>query len=136
MMSNLRNNQSDVLAKSARAIAVGLTAVTLFVLIAMRASSNVNATEYAGLARYREADFQLTSVAESNRVVFFGDSITELWNLDQFFPHQPYVNRGIIGQTTSQMVLRFHQDVVQLKPRSVVILGGINDLGAGVPVGQ
>ena len=63
-----------------------------------------------------------------NRVVFMGDSITEGWHLDQSFPGKPYVNRGISGQTTPQMVLRFRQDVIDLKPKVVVILAGTNDI--------
>jgi lysophospholipase L1-like esterase len=63
-----------------------------------------------------------------NRVVFFGDSITNFWNLAASFPGQPYINRGISGQTTPQMLLRFRSDVVALKPRVVIILGGTNDL--------
>jgi len=66
------------------------------------------------------------------RVVFIGDSITDLWNLARFFPGKPYVNRGIGGQVTAQMVLRFQQDVVDLKPAAVVILAGINDLHAAL----
>ena len=62
------------------------------------------------------------------RVVFLGDSITDLWDLTKSFPGKPYVNRGIGGQVTAQMVLRFQQDVVALKPKAVVILSGINDL--------
>jgi lysophospholipase L1-like esterase len=62
------------------------------------------------------------------RVVFLGDSITDLWDLAKSFPGKPYVNRGIGGQVTAQMVLRFQQDVVALKPKAVVILSGINDL--------
>jgi lysophospholipase L1-like esterase len=62
------------------------------------------------------------------RVVFMGDSITDLWDLTKFFPGKPYINRGIGGQVTAQMVLRFHQDVIELKPAAVVILAGINDL--------
>ena len=62
------------------------------------------------------------------RVVFMGDSITDLWDLTKFFPGKPYINRGIGGQVTAQMVLRFQQDVVALKPSVVVILSGINDL--------
>ncbi|HEY4186863.1 MAG TPA: SGNH/GDSL hydrolase family protein [Polyangia bacterium] len=63
-----------------------------------------------------------------NRVVFFGDSITSGWPLDQFFVGRPYINRGIGGQTTSQALVRFRQDVVELKPLVVVILLGTNDL--------
>lgn len=62
------------------------------------------------------------------RVVFLGDSITDLWDLTKFFPGKPYINRGIGGQVTAQMVLRFQQDVVGLRPAAVVILSGINDL--------
>jgi len=85
--------------------------------------------DFPGLARYRDADAQLGQpAAGENLVVFMGDSITEGWNLGESFPGKPYVNRGISGQTTPQMVLRFHQDVVNLKPKAVVILGGINDI--------
>jgi len=62
------------------------------------------------------------------RVVFVGDSITDLWELGRFFPGKPYVNRGIGSQVTAQMLLRFHQDVVALKPAVVVILAGVNDV--------
>lgn len=62
------------------------------------------------------------------RVVFLGDSITDRWNLATSFPGKPYVNRGIGSQVTAQMLLRFHQDVVALKPKAVVILAGINDV--------
>jgi lysophospholipase L1-like esterase len=64
-------------------------------------------------------------------VVFFGDSITEGWGptgSDRFFPGKPYVNRGISGQTTAQMLVRFRQDVIDLKPAVVVILAGTNDI--------
>jgi lysophospholipase L1-like esterase len=62
------------------------------------------------------------------RVVFLGDSITDRWNLAASFPGKPFVNRGIGSQVTSQMLLRFHQDVVALRPSAVVILAGINDV--------
>jgi lysophospholipase L1-like esterase len=62
------------------------------------------------------------------RVVFLGDSITDRWNLTASFPGKPYVNRGIGSQVTAQMLLRFHQDVIALKPSAVVILAGINDV--------
>jgi len=66
--------------------------------------------------------------AGERRVVFLGDSITDRWNLARFFPHKPYINRGIGSQVTSQMLLRFHQDVIALKPAAVVILAGVNDV--------
>ena len=83
--------------------------------------------DYGQLSRYREANAALKSPAE-NRVVFFGDSITDTWPLDEFFPGKPYVNRGISGQTTSQMLVRFRQDVIALQPKVVVILAGTNDI--------
>jgi lysophospholipase L1-like esterase len=61
-------------------------------------------------------------------VIFLGDSITDAWRLDQYFPGKPYINRGIGGQTTAQMLVRFRRDVVDLKPKVVVILAGTNDI--------
>lgn len=85
--------------------------------------------DYGQLARYREADVALGPLAAGeNRVVFFGDSITDIWHLDQYFPGKPYVNRGIGGQTTPQMLVRFRQDVIDLHPKVVVILAGTNDI--------
>ena len=85
--------------------------------------------DYANLARYREANRQLAAPAkDENRVVFMGDSITDSWKLNEYFPNQPFVNRGISGQTTSQMLLRFRPDVIDLKPKAVVILAGTNDI--------
>ena len=63
-----------------------------------------------------------------NRVVFFGDSITDIWKLEDYFPGKPYLNRGIGGQTTPQMLVRFRQDVIDLHPKVVVILAGTNDI--------
>jgi lysophospholipase L1-like esterase len=60
--------------------------------------------------------------------VFFGDSITDIWKLADSFPGKPYVNRGIGGQTTPQMLVRFRQDVIDLHPKVVVILAGTNDI--------
>lgn len=65
--------------------------------------------------------------AGENRVVFLGDSITDLWDLNRDFPGRPYVNRGIGSQITPQMLLRFHADVIALRPKVVVILAGVND---------
>lgn len=85
--------------------------------------------DFANLARYRAADTQLGPPRKGTvRVVFLGDSITEGWKLESSFPGKPYVNRGISGQTTSQILLRLRQDVVDLHPRAVVILAGTNDL--------
>jgi lysophospholipase L1-like esterase len=89
----------------------------------------VYADDYGQLARYRDANAALKPPTPGeNRVVFFGDSITDIWKLDESFPGKPYVNRGIGGQTTSQMLVRFRQDVINLQPRIVVILAGTNDI--------
>jgi lysophospholipase L1-like esterase len=85
--------------------------------------------DYGQLARYRDADAALKAPAPGeSRVVFFGDSITDIWKLGESFPGKPYVNRGIGGQTTSQMLVRFRQDVIDLQPKVVVILAGTNDI--------
>jgi lysophospholipase L1-like esterase len=90
--------------------------------------------DFGGLANFREADQALAPPAKSeNRVVFMGDSITEAWHFEGaqgYFPGKPYINRGISGQTTPQMLVRFRQDVIALKPMVVVILAGINDIAA------
>jgi lysophospholipase L1-like esterase len=87
--------------------------------------------DWPQLARYREADAALAPAAPGeDRVVFYGASMTEFWgkNGTSFFPGKPYVNRGISGQTTAQMVVRFRQDVIDLHPKVVVILAGTNDV--------
>lgn len=85
--------------------------------------------DFGGLERFKEANAMLTAPKPGeDRVVFMGDSITQGWKLDESFPGKPYINRGIGGQTTPQMVVRFRQDVIDLKPRVVVILAGINDI--------
>ena len=88
--------------------------------------------DFGELKRYREADAALAPPAVGeNRVVFVGDSITDYWKLADYFPGKPYINRGIDGQTTSQMLVRFHQDVIDLHPTVLVVLAGTNDV-AGV----
>ena len=78
---------------------------------------------------YAEANRRLPPPRDDERrVVFLGDSITDKWDLAAGFPGKPYVNRGIGGQVTAQMLVRFQQDVVALKPAAVVILAGINDV--------
>jgi lysophospholipase L1-like esterase len=85
--------------------------------------------DFGELARYRGADAALKPPAPGEtRVVFFGDSITDIWHLDEYFPGKPYINRGISGQTTPQMLIRFRQDVIDLHPKVVVILAGTNDI--------
>ena len=84
------------------------------------------ADDFGQLARYR-ADNKALAAAK-DRVVFFGDSITDGWALQTYFAGKPYVNRGIGGQTTPQMLVRFRQDVIDLGPKAVVILAGTNDI--------
>ncbi len=85
--------------------------------------------DYGQLARYRDANAALEPPAPGeNRIVFFGDSITDIWKLGDYFPGKPYLNRGIGGQTTPQMLVRFRQDVINLHPKVVVILAGTNDI--------
>ena len=84
--------------------------------------------DWAQLGVYRTDNQDLPPAPDENRIVFFGDSITEFWDLAATFPAQPYFNRGISGQTTSQMLLRFRPDAISLHPKVVVILAGINDI--------
>jgi len=85
--------------------------------------------DFGQLVRYRDANASLpTPAAGESRVVFFGDSITDIWKLADYFPGKPYINRGIGGQTTPQMLVRFREDVIDLKPRVVVMLAGTNDI--------
>src|SRR5499427_346876 len=84
--------------------------------------------DFGELSRYRDANASLLPAGAEKRVVFFGDSITDGWKIEESFPGKPYVNRGIGGQTTSQMLVRFRQDVVNLRPKVVVILAGTNDI--------
>jgi lysophospholipase L1-like esterase len=88
--------------------------------------------DWANLARYREANAALAGTATGEkRVVFLGDSITDMWadpRFGGFFPGKPYIDRGISGQTTPQMLIRLRPDVIALGPKAVVILAGTNDL--------
>ena len=88
--------------------------------------------DWAQLDRYREANATLARPTKDEiRVVFMGDSITDGWSNPEFggfFPGKPYVNRGISGQTTPQMLVRFRPDVIDLDPQVVVILAGTNDI--------
>jgi len=85
--------------------------------------------DYGQLARYHDDDLKLgPPAAGEKRVVFFGDSITDIWKLDESFPGKHYINRGIGGQTTPQMLVRFRADVIDLQPAVVVVLAGTNDI--------
>ena len=90
-----------------------------------------NRNDWAFLTRYRQANAELGDPKPGEaRVVFMGNSITDAWakSFPAMFPGKPYVGRGISGQTTPQMLVRFRQDVIDLKPRVVVVLAGINDI--------
>jgi lysophospholipase L1-like esterase len=94
--------------------------------------------DFPNLARYAAANAALPP-ATKDRVVFFGDSITDAWGnaaafKPNFFPGKPYLDRGIGGQTTPQMLVRFQQDVVALKPAAVVILAGTNDIAGNTGI--
>ena len=95
-----------------------------------RAETRLN--DWAALGRYREDNAKVAApVKNESRVVFMGDSITDSWDsptMGGFFPGKRYVNRGISGQTTPQMLIRFRRDVIELQPKVVVILAGTNDL--------
>jgi lysophospholipase L1-like esterase len=81
------------------------------------------------LGRYRADNERLkASPADQGRVVFMGDSITDGWKLAQFFPDKAYVNRGISGQITSQMLVRMFPDVIDLQPSAMIVLAGTNDI--------
>jgi lysophospholipase L1-like esterase len=97
------------------------------------AAMEAKLADWPQLGRYRAENAALAPTAPGDeRVVFYGDSITDGWGRGpgrgDFFPEKPYVNRGISGQTTPQMVVRFRQDVIDLHPAAVVILAGTNDV--------
>lgn len=114
---------------SARAVLLfALLPATLFATRPVEAQA---ATDWPNLARYAAANAALPAPARGERrVVFMGNSITEGWarHFAEDFPGKPYVGRGISGQTTPQMLVRFRQDVVALRPAVVVILAGTNDI--------
>jgi Lysophospholipase L1 and related esterases len=96
------------------------------------ASMQQQLADWPQLGRYRADNAQLAPPAPGQaRVVFYGDSITDAWGRAKgttFFPGKSYLNRGISGQTTAQMLLRFRQDVIDLQPAAVLILAGTNDI--------
>ncbi|GLU45063.1 SGNH/GDSL hydrolase family protein [Allomuricauda sp. NBRC 101325] len=94
-------------------------------------TSKTMAQDWPNLEKYAKANMELSApTPDENRVVFMGNSITEMWGNanPEFFTKNNFVNRGIGGQTTPQMLLRFRQDVIDLQPKVVVILAGTNDI--------
>jgi lysophospholipase L1-like esterase len=102
----------------------------LFLTIAQAQTPDCK-NDWPNLARYDKDNKGVAAPTKNEqRVVFMGDSITDSWDnpANKFFPGKPYVNRGISGQTTPQMLIRFRRDVIELKPKVVVILAGTNDI--------
>lgn len=94
-------------------------------------AQNTAAQDWANLNKYQKNNTSLVPlITRQKRIVFMGDSITEFWSVinPDFFTGKPYINRGISGQTTPQMLVRFKPDVIALKPDVVVLLAGINDI--------
>ena len=103
----------------------------LFMACLAQAQNKFDINQYANFEKYREANMKLGLPAkDENRVVFMGNSITEAWEnkRPEFFENNGYIGRGISGQVTHQMLLRFKSDVIDLKPKVVVILAGTNDI--------
>lgn len=121
---------------SGRGYSQGMTDRRLPVVVALCFAASAGAqaapdSDWAKLGRYAQANSALAAPGPTeNRVVFMGNSITEEWakSFATLFPDKPYIGRGISGQTTPQMLVRFRQDVIALKPKVVVILGGTNDI--------
>jgi len=110
---------------------IAFTALALLKWQTFAHAAQAPGEDWPQLGAYREQNRQLGPPAPGeDRVVFFGDSITYAWSRQgrEFFPGTPYVNRGLKGQTTPQLLVRFRQDVVQLRPKAVVILAGTNDI--------
>jgi lysophospholipase L1-like esterase len=108
-----------------------MTRSLLSFCLIMAMYNTVNAQDWANLNYYRKANTLLENPADNeDRIVFMGNSITEFWKTihPDFFVGKTYINRGIGGQTTSQMLLRFRADVINLHPKVVVFLGGTNDI--------
>lgn len=100
-------------------------------LLLLSVSAMAQNKDWPGIRRYEKANAELPAPAKGEkRVVYMGDSITDFWvsNDSTFFKSNNYIDRGISGQTTGQMLVRFREDVIDLKPAAVVILAGINDI--------
>ena len=102
----------------------------LVFVIAIFSCTLVKAQEFANVKKYEQANNTIIQSKTKISTIFMGDSITEFWspNSPDFFKKHNIINRGISGQTTSQMLLRFRQDVINLHPQQVIILAGINDI--------
>ena len=106
-------------------------AISFLYLFFMLILCDLHAQDWPNFNRYRQDNYRVGMPSENeNRIVFMGNSITEGWSnvYPEFFNGKPYINRGISGQTTPQMLVRFRADVIDLKPKAVVILAGTNDI--------
>lgn len=104
-----------------------------FQALVVQMEARIRSGDRDNLRRYAEAN-KVLPAPTAKRVLFYGDSITDFWRLNEYFPGEDYVNRGIGGQVTSEMLGRFKHDVLDLKPATVVILAGTNDLSRGTPL--
>ena len=113
---------------------MNLKPLLIALLLPLACSQKINSqdwNEFANTSRYDKANLELKlHTTAHNRVVFMGNSITEDWLKirPEFFDNKDYINRGISGQTTPQMLLRFREDVINLNPKAVIILAGTNDI--------
>ena len=108
-----------------------LKSIYFIFLLSIFMGQNTEAQDWANLNKYQNENATLHPLtAGQKRIVFMGDSITEFWSVlnPKFFAGKPYVNRGISGQTTPQMLIRFGPDVIALKPSLVILMAGINDI--------
>jgi lysophospholipase L1-like esterase len=104
---------------------------TIYTIGLLLLGFSASAQDWANIKRYEDQNAKVQQTAPAkNRVVYMGDSITDFWivNDSTFFAGNNYYDRGISGQTTGQMLVRFREDVINLKPAVVVILAGINDI--------
>ncbi len=103
--------------------------IYFILLLSLFMAQNTEAQDWANLNKYQNENANLQPLEPGQkRIVFMGDSITEGWPFLEFFAGKPYVNRGISGQTTPQMLIRFRPDVIALKPSLVILMAGINDI--------
>jgi len=105
--------------------------ITLACMLTFLGLTTTQSQDWADLNRFKAANDSISTIQNNeDRIVFMGNSITIGWlkHRPEFFEGKPYINRGISGQTTPQMLIRFRQDVVNLKPKVVVLLAGTNDI--------
>lgn len=103
-------------------------------LLALK-DQQLRAPDRDNVARYAEMDSRIGAAKpDKPRVVFLGDSITDQWRLNEYFPERDFINRGVGGQITGQMLGRMASDVIRLQPAAVVVLGGTNDIARGIPL--